>query len=770
MRRALILLLTAALLAPAVGAQPVVSETPPPPDVADASGAGAGRERPRIGLVLSGGGARGAAHIGVIAVLEELRIPVDVVTGTSMGSIIGGLYALGRSPEEMQAAVERIDWVDVFRDDGGREGFSFRRKQDDFNFLTNLRFGFKDGSLFVPAGLIQGQKLDFWLRVLTLTESGSGDFDALRLPFRAVATDVETGEAVILEHGDLASALRASMSIPGAFAPVDRDGRRLVDGGTANNLPVDVAQAMGADVVIAVDISTPLQRAEDLRSAIAISGQMIGIPIQQNQAAQLARLDEDDVVLQPELGSVGTASFTRLGEAIQAGRENAEAHREVLQALSIPEDEYRAWQARHRQPQPALPVIDGITIDNGSVLDDGVVSALLRTRTGEPLDLDVLSEDLARVHGTDAFDLVRFGLEGPDGGDLVIRATPRARGIHHLRIGLNLATDFADDSAFSIATNHVAYPLDRYGREWRSRLQLGQTIRVGSEIFQPLGVRQRFFVTPSIDYERSQFRVFDDRAPADRGAVGRFDSDVLTAGLEGGINISNVARIQAGLGYVFAQTELDLGDPAGQIPGGLLPPDEQIDGGAVLFQMNYDTLDNTHFPNHGNIGTISGLFFEETLGWDDTARRLDLVYRGFRTFGVDTFGIGVSYSTLFENLADANQQSAFAPKLGGFGNLGGFPADSVTGERSVLGSLTYYRRVASPVVFAWDFPVYVGAIAEVGSAWNGDRDDIPPGVDPLLWSTSFFTGAETPLGPLYLAYAYGEGGSHQAYLFLGQAF
>ena len=754
--------LIASVLTLTIALSAAAAETPTPPEPA---------ARPRIGLVLSGGGARGAAHIGVIRVLEELRIPVDVVTGTSMGSIIGGLYSLGRSPEDMRQAIEKIDWVDVFNDDAGREEYSYRRKQDDFQFLTKLRLGFKDGSFFVPTGLIQGQKLDFWLRALTLTESGSGDFSSLTLPFKAIATDAETGEAVLLEHGDVATAMRASMSIPGAFAPVDLDGRRLVDGGTANNLPVDIAQAMGADVIIAIDISTPLLRTHELSSMLDISSQMIGIPIQQNQAAQIARLDEDDVLLRPELGAIGAASFTRLPEAIEIGERTAREHADTLRKLSLPEDEYRAWQQQQRQPAPKLPVVDRISLENDSRLDDALLRALIRTEVGEPLDLDRLARDLGRVHGTDAFDLVRFDLvavdrapgagEGESGSELVIRASKRARGINHLRIGLNLSSNLSNDSSFSVAVNHVAYPLDRWGREWRSRFEIGHTLAAGSEIYQPLGSSERFFVTPSVEFERTELAVYDTRPPADRRELASYDTNDLIVGLQSGVNLGNVARIQGGLGYLLAESKLDQGDRTSQ--GISLPPDTRVDGGVALFEVNLDTLDNTHFPNHGSIATISGLFLEDSLGWEDSSRRLEVGWRGFRTWNGNTLGLGVEYETLLSG-------SLGGGALGGFSNLSGFPRDSILGESTVYGSVTAYRRIGSPVLFAWDFPIYLGAIAEVGSAWSGDRDDIPPGVDPLLWSAGSFVGAETPLGPLYLAYAYGEGGSHQGYLFLGQPF
>ena len=442
----------------------------------------------------------------------------------------------------------------------------------------------------------------------------------------------------------------------------------------------------------------------------------------------------------------------------------------MLSALSVSEEEFRAWKHRHRAAAPTLPVIERISIENDTVLDDGVLRGLMETRTGEPLDLERLASDLARVHGTDAFDSVHFDLAGPGGSELVIRARARARGNHHLRIGINLASAFTSNSTFSIALNHVAYPLDRYGREWRSNFQLGHTMAIGSEIYQPVGVGQRLYLLPSLDFERQKFAVYDSRSPARREELGRYDANRLTLGFEAGVNLSNVARAQGGIGWVVAQTEIDAGDRTSQGVGLPLPPDQDFSGAAALFELNYDTLDNTHFPNNGSIATLSGLFLERSLGWEETNRRLELSWSSFRTWRHNTIGVSIDYATLLAGATDLDSQAVFQPRLGGFGNLAGFPRDSIAGQKSVLGSLAAYRRVASPVVFAWDFPVYVGGIAEVGSAWSGDRDDIPSGVDPLLWSTTAFAGVETPLGPLYLAYAYGEGGSHQGYLFLGQAF
>src|SRR5258708_5691115 len=233
--------------------------------------------RPRICLVLSGGGARGMAHIGVLKILEDLKIPIDCIAGTSMGAIVGGLYASGMTAADIDATMRSLDWQEAFRDAPPRRDLAFRRKQDDRNFLVRLPRGLQHRKILLPKGFIQGQKLQETLRQLTLPFSSSTDFDLLPTPFRAVATDLETGNAVVMEKGDLAIAMRASMSAPGVFAPVELNGRLLVDGGLAENLPVNVARAMHADILILSDVSFPLQPRAALDSALSISTHILAI-------------------------------------------------------------------------------------------------------------------------------------------------------------------------------------------------------------------------------------------------------------------------------------------------------------------------------------------------------------------------------------------------------------------------------------------------------------------------------------------------------------
>ena len=272
--------------------------------------------RPRIGLALSGGGARGLAHVGVLKVLEEMRVPISCVTGTSMGAIVGGTFAAGRTTAEMQKMVLEADWAEIFRDKPPRKEIAVRRKVDDYKTLFAPEYGVKDDGLALPKGLIAGVSIESFFRVLTTPAFQINDFNKLPIPFRAMATDIETGESVVLKDGSLAEAMRASMSVPGALAPVERDGRLLVDGGIANNLPIDEARKLCADVIIAVNISTPPLKRDQLTSALSITGQLINFLGLQTVDQQLRSLGERDVLIAPELGDISSSSFDRAADAL----------------------------------------------------------------------------------------------------------------------------------------------------------------------------------------------------------------------------------------------------------------------------------------------------------------------------------------------------------------------------------------------------------------------------------------------------------------------
>jgi len=708
--------------------------------------------RPKLGLVLSGGGARGAAHLGVLQVLEEMRIPVDVVTGTSMGSIVGGLYAAGLSPDEVSQVIQSVDWVNVFVDKPDRQDLSFRRKQDDRNFLTNLRLGFKDWSVFIPAGVVEGQKLDFLLRSMTLDQNGLAQIEDLPLPFRAVATDITNGQQVIFDHGPLAVAQRASMSVPAAFSPVIlEDGRVLVDGYVANNLPIDVVQKLGAENVIAVDISTPVSKPEELQSAVGINAQVGTFPVQQQQAAQIARLKKTDVLLQPDLGDLSAASFTRMAEAVEIGRQNALANKDKLARFSVSQAEYEAWKARQRRKPVQMPVIDAVRIVNESPVSDRVIRARIETPTGEPLDLDVLSEDLGRLFGLDAFERVRFDLRREsEGMVLVIETYARERGRHYVRFGLNLETDIGDEAVYNIGANHVWFPINSWDGELRTEAQLGDTTKIGTEWYQPIEPREWLFVMPFANYQLGDADVWINDEH-----VARYTTEQTLSGIHVGLNISNSVQLRGGIGYMNLEFRRRTGDP--DVFGR-----EKISGGVYGATVEYDTLDDVRFPNDGSYARVDGLFFRKELGFAESFERVSAGGSTFRTWRKNTIGLALKYETSI----DIGPRLEAAHSLGGFLNHSGFDRNSLTGKHTGLARVMTYRRIASPAVFAWEFPVYVGALYEIGNAWD-DRDEMD---NDLLSSAGPFVGVDTPLGPLYLSYAYGEGGHHQGYLYLGRSF
>ncbi|HWN37521.1 MAG TPA: patatin-like phospholipase family protein, partial [Gammaproteobacteria bacterium] len=333
-------------LAVACSATAAAFAQPPQPPV------GAADTRPQIGLVLSGGGARGGAHIGVLKALEELRVPVDYVAGTSIGAVVGGFYVSGMTVPELEHLVDSLEWETAFLNVTPRQLKSFRRKRDDDSFLVNQKPGLNDGEFELPVGLVQGQVIDMIISRETLRASQVDNFDQLAIPFRAVAGDIVTGEPVVLGTGSLSRAIRASMSIPAALAPIEIDGRLLVDGGIAMNLPVDVARDMGADVVIAVDISSDLLGRETLKSVLDITSQLTNLLTRTGTLQQRAKLTSDDVLLVPNFSDDLTSmEFARMGETVQTGYDSVMQHREEFERLAVSEEQYAAYLAARRDPR-----------------------------------------------------------------------------------------------------------------------------------------------------------------------------------------------------------------------------------------------------------------------------------------------------------------------------------------------------------------------------------------------------------------------------------
>ena len=710
-------------------------------------------QRPKIGLVLAGGGAKGIAHVGVIKVLEEMRIPIDHVAGTSMGSLIGGLYASGMSSDQLEKLILELNWDDLFKDDPDRRDLSFRRKKDDSAFLIDMPVGYRNGKLTRPRGMIEGQKINLLIKSLVFPARDVEDFDDLPIPFRAVAADIENGEPVILGSGSLDQALRASMSIPGVFSPVEIDNHLLVDGGIALNLPVKVARDMGAEVLIVVDLTVPLKKKENLNTGLAILGQSAEFLTRWNVQQQLATLSESDVRIHPVMGDITTADFTRGDESIPIGEKAARQAADELRKYSLSEREYQDHISTRAALSPEMPVIDFIRVSTDSRVSAEVIESKLRVPVGEPLDIRALYHNLNLIFGLRYFEKVTYDLVTESGQTgLAVSARSRTWGPGYLKFGLNLEGDLEGENSYNIGFRYTRTEINSLAAEWQTDLTLGERMRLFTEFHQPLERSLKLFIAPHIQIKRENIDLFDsdgDRIAEYRGT----DSSIA---LETGTEVGNWGEFRFGLRRGWGDVELNVGS----IP----PPVKDFDRGEALVRFSFDTLDNIHFPHYGQWGFMEAVYSREDLGAEDSYQRFQADWLGALTWGKNTLSTGLKLGITEDEDAPIYDQFT----LGGFMNLSGYGRNELRGQNYGLLKLVYYNRIfGSLTSLMKGVPVYAGASLENGNVWD-DRDDAD--VDSLITSGSVFLGAKTILGPVYLAAGFAEGGRDSFYFFLGRTF
>src|SRR5690349_421872 len=557
--------------------------------------------RPRIGLVLSGGGARGAAHIGVLKVLEENHVPIDAIAGTSMGAVVGGLYASGLNAADVERVMQSVDWQDAFRDRPPRSDLNFRRKLEDQNFLVKFPLGLKGKKFRLPRGLVQGQKLTQTLRALTLPVAQIQRFDDLAIPFRAIATDIVTGERVVMDHGDLTTAMRASLSAPGVFAPVEIDGQLLVDGGLSSNLPVDVAREMGVDVLIVVDCGFPLLERNKLDSVATVTNQMLAILIRHNASAQRKTLGDRDVIIDPALGDFSSLDFTEHEKAMKIGEQAARGAEARLAALGVPAAEFQrivdARGARRSDP----PRIDFLRVEAGSERYADAIDSLFADQVGKTADPTRLGKRVNELYGQgnlEIFDYRVVEAPGPPGEDpaygLALSTRRNSWGPNYLRFGLQLQNDFEGNSSFNAAMRGTLAEITQYGGEWVWDLQVGETPRAATELYLPVGYRSRWFAAPHVQFQVRTLPVADE----DEHILAEYRVRSTDYGLDVGRELGNYGEVRIGWGRQFGESQVRVGDP--------ILGSSEFDSRTYFGEFRYDSVDDVNFPRQG--GTFA-------LGW-----------------------------------------------------------------------------------------------------------------------------------------------------------
>ncbi len=703
-----------------------------------------------IGLVLAGGGARGGAHIGVLQVMEELRVPVDRIAGTSMGSIVGALYAVGYSPAEMERILAGIDWEEVFRDQPERRRISFRQKEDDRLALLPIELGVGPGGISAKSGIAAGTKIEFLFRRLTIEATRAKTFDELRIPYRAVAADLSTGESVVLDRGDLALAMRASMSIPGAFTPVEIGGRVLVDGGIADNMPVDVARQMGAERIIAIDVGTPPKGSAHGLSALGVLSQTLAVVTERNVIEQRAAIGERDLLITPELEGIGAGDFDKIAEAVTAGAAAARRHEAALRRYSVSEPEYAAFLARQRRGRTGLPeiVVHEIEVRGVPWLAPEVVTRRMRTKPGAPLDFSTLAHDLERVNQLGEFESVGFHIE-PEGEQnrLVVELRKRPLGPGYVRLGMGFETTFDGDADFRALGYYRRARINRLGAEVKVLSSIGDPTAIEAELYQPLAATGTWFVAPHATLGREKDEVF-----LPDGTFESVEQSHWGVGADLGLQLRNYAEVR--LGLVGGRVSFE---PSTTTPG--VSKVERDTGGARL-KIGLDQVDNVFFPTSGNATSLEYYLSREGLGADDE----------FDTLRFNTFqALSVGRNTFIGSLGLSTDLGSDLPpyaqfELGGFLNLSGFERGALRGDVTGLLTLGDYWRVGR---LGGIGKLYFGAIAQAGNAW---ADSAEVDLDDLIHSGTLFFGADNRITPVYLGYGRAEGGESAVYLFVGQPF
>lgn len=699
--------------------------------------------RPTVGLVLGGGGARGAAHIGVLEVLEELRVPVDCIAGTSMGALTAGSYAAGLSPRMMRDALGKADWTDMFIDNPDYSELSYRNKIVSRQFLPGSETGVGVKGMRYQRGMVSGQKIKLFFNQLVGADIGERKIEELPLPLSIIATDIGTGDRVVFRDGNLTHAMRASMSVPGLLAPVDFNGRRLVDGGLVDNLPIEEArQRCRPDVIIAVNVGSPLLAPDEIDSMIAVSAQMVNILTEQNVSRSLAGLKPEDIYIKPDLDGIAADDFQLNGEAAERGRAAAAALRERLLPLSVGADEYGRWQARIAVARRPTPSVDAIEIAGLEKVNPVALTRHLRQRPGNQVDATTLNQDLLRVYGDGYYEGIDYELVSVQHRNILrILPVEKPWGPDYVRLGGYMESSLQNGSAYAIRFAYHSTWLNRLGGEFLASGEIGSSDGLTLDWYQPIDDEQRYFVEPryslgfrSIDYFQ------DDRK------IARFSDANSRLGLMVGANIGRLGQFRFGPERARHRAEVDIGDP--------LQP----------------TVDKAYIGWRADLDLDRGdRMFNSTRGWAWRSSWFDSVQAGYSKLETD-YRIARSLGDFvltgrFRYTGSPRGELPYydAGALGGFLNMTGLALNQIIGDDVRYGGLQAERIIGRlPLGLRGD--MRLGFALETGRVGRRYTETARGG-----WLNSFavYVGGETPIGQVNLSLGRASTGTTNIYLSIG---
>lgn len=709
------------------------------------------KTRPKVGLVLSGGGARGFAHVGVLRVLEENRIPVDYIGGASIGGLIGALYAMGQTPDEIEELIEGLDWNKLFTSSTSFENLSFRRKEDRRNIPAPIPLRGKPNNLKLPTAFNSGHEIGLLFDRVTLPYARVTDFGQLPIPFRTVGTNMVDGTSVELKSGSLSRSLVATMAIPGVFAPVEVDGKILSDGGLVNNIPTNVVKAMGADILIVVNIETQLADRESLESLIGVLAQTINIATAENSRRSLLQAD---LIIAPDLAKFTTSSFADSAEIVKLGYDGAKQKEVLLRGLSLTEADWQEHLAKRKlREKPDITLIPAfLAIEGSDAAAARTIEERLRDKyIGTPLDetqRDKLAKELSELTGTGRFDALNYDLIDRDGKVGLRIRTNETNGKPtdptRLDIGFDVNSVETDSTSFSILARITFYDIGRYGAEWRNDLRVGSSTLLASEYFRPLG-RTGFFVAPRASFERRRVSFYEGDV-----RLAEYSIWEAKAAVDLGYTLSSRSELRAGYALGYEKASRRIGDP--------LLPESKGKFSLGSLRWTYDALDQAQVPRNGILSRNSFGYYFQTAGITDSIAQAESRNTAFRPISErnTVFGFG-GFGTSFGSTAPVLRQFT----LGGPFRIGGYGVDEFRGSNYGWGGIgILHSRQILPALFGGKG--YVGAWYEGGSAFERLRDA------KYRQSVSGGFIIETPLGPILLGGGFNQNGSGRFFFSFGR--
>ncbi|HZF14693.1 MAG TPA: patatin-like phospholipase family protein [Steroidobacteraceae bacterium] len=690
-------------------------------DPAPASG------RPRIGLVLAGGGAKGGAHVGVLKVLEELHVPVDCIAGTSMGALIGGGYASGIPASELEKFLKGIDWKKVVGSQGRRGLEPIEQKRAGATYSNDFEFGLSSDGIVAPGGLVNTSNIEDLLRTYVATARLETDFSKLPIPFRAVATDMVSGTMVVLDQGDLATAMRASMAIPGAFAPVLMDDKILSDGGLVRNIPVDVARKLCADVVIVVNLVEPPADPKKLHSATQLLSRTMDVMIEANETLQLNAIGSNDIRIDVFMGDITTADFERVPETIPLGESAARSMAAALSRYSVPEPEYLAWRKSVTASQQLEARLAGVRFEGLKHVNPEFLASIDTVKAGDLVDTARISNEAQRMSALQDFDSVGYRLDG-DRESPTLTWLPREKnwGPNYLKLDLGLYASEDGDLTFALYGRHVRTWVNSLGAEWRNEVQLGGDTLVSSGFLQPLDAGHRVFVEPRVFFNHTLENIFENGE-----RVARYIFSDLAGQVDFGLNMGPYAQARIGYLYSRRKVEVDIGST-------LLPEGSPRDAG-VTSSIVYDSRDTAFNPTRGLAMALEYMRSDNSLGADRDWQRAEL-------------GVGVAVplrrDVLWVTAAGGSDLGSDLPgdrlfALGGPGSFPGFDLEELRAGQYWTVGTSYLWRVKDMLSIK-NLALYAGVRLAAGATY----DRMNPADDGDFYGGSVFLTGRTMVGPL----------------------